>query len=444
MRPVAFPSSSYWLFAVIVIQLLCQLGMLSEFLSPIRIVFRSGSYVINIAALLIAFGPRRQPHHPAFWLGWFILIWVALQFLNPTTNTALSALASWVFTASILAPLFWVPRLQITPQVIRGVIICLWGFHSLSSVFGVLQVYYPGQFQPAVSQAVLNNMFQGKNVEIQIAGGETIFRPMGLTDIPGGSASAGLYAFVFGLGLFSLSRGFGWTTISLLSLPVGLFCIYVSQVRVMLVLGVIISLVYASLLAVTRRFGSAVRTSFIVPVVMAGAFVWAVALGGEATTARFELLISENPDEVYAKSRGNFLEETLNEHIFDYPFGAGLGRWGQVNTYFGDPTIEDSYSLWAEIQWTAWVYDGGVLLVVAYLSAMFVAMWGTAKVAFSPDMPDISGWAMLILAYDVAMLALTFSFVPFNGPQGVEFWMLNAMIWTAGRHYPRRAVWHAG
>jgi hypothetical protein len=267
---------------------------------------------------------------------------------------------------------------------------------------------------------------------------------MGLTDIPGGSAAAGLFAFVLRLGLFSLSRGVGWSIAGLVSLPIGLFCIYLSQVRAMLVLGVIISLVFASLLAVTKRFSGAVRTSFIVPVVMAGAFIWAVALGGDSTLARFELLLEENPEEVYSKNRGGFLQETLDYHIFDYPFGAGLGRWGQVNAYFGDASIEGSFPLWAEIQWTAWVFDGGIVLTVAYSLAMVMAMWATAKVAFNTEMYAISGWAMLILAYDVAMLAFTFSFVPFYGQQGVEFWMLNAMIWTAARQYPKSAAWRAG
>jgi hypothetical protein len=447
-RPAAprqpYPASSHWLFVVLGVHALCQIGLMFETLAPFRIVFRSGAYGINLVALMIAFGPKKQPHHPSFWAGIFCLIWVGIQIMHPDTNTAISAIAYWTLTAAVMAPLFWVPRLQITPQVIRNVVFFFWGFHTLSAFLGVLQVYYPGQYQPAISQAVKESQLGGENLKVTLAEGDIIYRPMGLSDMPGGAAFAGLYAFVFGLGLFSLSRAMLPTLIGLFSLPVGIFCILLTQVRVMMVLVVIISIVYAALLAVTRRFGGAIRTAFMLPVVGAGAFIWAVALGGESTAERFESLVQENPDKLYYKNRGVFLEDTFEISLPEYPFGAGLGRWGMINTYFGDKTLEGSEYLWVEIQWTAWVFDGGAVLLIAYPLAMVIAVWAVGRIAFDSAYGSISGWAMLILAYDVAMFAFTFSYAPFLGQSGVEFWLLNAMIWTAAQQYPRRPAWQVG
>lgn len=444
-RPVKTARNSYWLFAVLIVQTICQLGLLFEVLAPFRVFFRTGAFGVNLVALLLAFGPKKQPHHPAFWAGTVCLIWIALQILNPDTNTAISAIASWTLTLTVIAPLFWVPRLTVTPTVARNVILFFWGFHTLSSMFGVLQVYYPGgTFQPAISTAVKEHVYQGENLKVTLAEGDVVYRPMGLSDMPGGAAFAGLYAFVFGLGLFSLSRGGVASVIGLLSLPIGLFCIYLTQVRVMLVLSIIISIVFACLLAVTSRFGSAIRTSFVVPVVVAGAFVWAVALGGDSTMDRFESLVVENPDKLYYKSRGFYLEEVFEVYLPEYPFGAGLGRWGMVNTYFGDRTIEGSELLWAEIQWTSWLFDGGILLMIGYPLAMVIATVATGKISFRREYGSISSWALLILSYDVAMFAFTFSYSPFVGQSGMEFWLLNAMIWTAAQQAPRRPAWQAG
>jgi hypothetical protein len=54
-------------------------------------------------------------------------------------------------------------------------------------------------------------------------------------------------------------------------------------------------------------------------------------------------------------------------------------------------------------------------------------------VALRASDPWLSGWAMLIVAYDMAMLASTFGAIPFIGQAGLEFWLLNAAVYAAGR-----------
>ena len=42
------------------------------------------------------------------------------------------------------------------------------------------------------------------------------------------------------------------------------------------------------------------------------------------------------------------------------------GCWGMMFYYFGDPGNTKNPALWAEIQWTGWLYDGGIALVFFY------------------------------------------------------------------------------
>src|SRR6202043_556520 len=105
-----------------------------------------------------------------------------------TTNNALSGLAQIVLYLAILAPLFWVPRLRLDTQAVRTVLLTLWSFHALSSAFGVLQVYYPGRFQPNLSaQVASRGASYLRDLTIVVSGGQRVYRPMGLTDAPGGA-----------------------------------------------------------------------------------------------------------------------------------------------------------------------------------------------------------------------------------------------------------------
>jgi hypothetical protein len=420
-----------WLLGVVVVLIACQIALLFESLSPLRVVFRSAAFAASLAALVVVVG--RPGRHPSRMAAGLVGVIVSLGFFHPNTSSALAAIGSVALYTAILAPVFWVPRLDVSRRVFGRLIILLWGFHTLSATFGVLQVYFPGQFQPAVSQVVLNSQFGGDNLKVMLASGEQVYRPMGLTDMPGGASTAGKLAFLLGLGMFAVSRHLIGQLVGLAGMPIGLFCIYLSQVRSHLILCGLLAICFLAALVATRRYVAAVRVAVVVPVVAVAAFIWAVALGGEATTKRFETLLQGNPDEVYHQNRGIFLEHTIRNLLPQFPFGAGLGRWGMINSYFGDPTNPNATPIWAEIQWTGWILDGGVPLVFAYCVAILGAIWATARVALRASDPWLSGWAMLIVAYDMAMLASTFGAIPFIGQAGLEFWLLNAAVYAAGR-----------
>ena len=61
-------------------------------------------------------------------------------------------------------------------------------------------------------------------------------------------------------------------------------------------------------------------------------------------------------------------------YLVEHPLGAGLGRWGMMRRYFGNENNLDSPAIWAEVQFAAWVLDGGIVLLSLYLIALIVAI----------------------------------------------------------------------
>src|SRR5207249_4381124 len=129
-----------------------------------------------------------------------------------------------------------------------------------SAAVGVLQVYLPGTIQPNVS-SVIAAKEEGylEGLRIQTATGETILRPMGLTDIPGGAAIGGFYALLIGMPFLLAVRRVWMKCACLLGMTLGIMSIYLSQVRSLLVLTAICAAVFSGVLAWERRLVTASR-----------------------------------------------------------------------------------------------------------------------------------------------------------------------------------------
>jgi hypothetical protein len=172
----------------------------------------------------------------------------------------------------------------------------------------------------------------------------------------------------------------------------------------------------------------------IVPLVVVGSFIWAVGIGGDSVIRRTNSLVEDSPDKVYYSNRGHFLEDTIFNLLPQFPMGAGLGRWGMMNAYFGDNSDPNRGSLWAEIQWTAWLYDGGLALIVTSSGAVAVTCIVAWRFAISRRRGPVPFWAALILAYDIGTVALSFNYPIFVSGGGIEFWLLNALLFSAAGH----------
>jgi len=420
----------------------CQVALLSGSIGQVRVVVRMGVFGASIA-LLVALGGRGRPS-PAVKPAKFILAIVALAFFNPSGNTLAASAAQVAMYVSILGPLFWVPRLTVDMSNLRRVLMMIWIFQSVSALVGILQVYYPGQFDPAISTVILN---QGrsyvKGLQFQNAYGQLVFRAMGLSDIPGGAGAAGFNAALFGAAFMLTARKWPVRMIAIGTMVVGMAAIFLSHVRVSLVMLVICAAVLIGVLAVRRarvraalpawrkyEAGTLTRLLAVVGVVAFFGFTWAIAVGGNGIAERFSTLTAADPGTVYHQNRGHFIESSIEDLLPEYPLGAGLGRWGMMNRYFGDNSDPKTAMIWSEEQFTAWLVDGGVPLIAAYLYAIAVTTMFAFRLALKPIDPELAIMAAVICAYDVGALASSLGYPFFGSQSGMEFWMLNAALFA--------------
>ena len=369
-----------------------------------------------------------------------MLALLGLEFFHPEGSGLVAALASLMLNVAILAPIFWVPRTGATAAQLRVLITVLWIFYTLSAILGVLQAYFPGRFQPPLSAVLATNTRnQLAALEIVLASGARVFRPMGLTDVPGGAASAGLYAVLLGTGMLLSPTFRGARFLAVGSMIAGLMCLYLCQVRSLLIMAGVGVIVLLGLLFITGRVSKLVGLLGAIGAIVPGAFALALAVGGTAMTNRLTSLVEADPGTVYYNNRGHFLEATLNNYVPLYPLGAGLGRYGMMSAYFGDP----ANALWAEIQWTAWLFDGGVPLILLYTAAILIASAGCLKVALGRvgrAEPTLSIWAAVIVGYNVGSLAICFNYPLFGSTGGAEFWVLNMALVCAAQNVERGAL----
>lgn len=423
--------AEFVLVGFIILVVGCQLALLAPALVKLRVAFRTASFIVSLAALLLVRG-RSHPHPAAIW-ALLSLIILMVELVHPQADSWLAALAQIALNLAILGPIFWVSRLSVTPAVLFRVIQLLWLFHSFSAGLGVLQVHFPGHFQPPLSDIVANNPLMKATGMITLANGEHTFRPMGLTDCPGGAAGSGIYAVTFGLGFFLSSRSWLIRGLAAASIVAGLFCIYVSQIRSILVMCGISTVTLAVLLARRGEAGRLTGLTILIPIVVAASFLWAAKIGGEATVKRMQTLTSDSPSQVYYKNRGIFVENTLNVLLPQFPLGAGLGHWGMTNFYFGEKVDAATRRFFhVEVQLTGWLLDGGVPLIVTYGLAILTALATAYRIAVTATAGSpLAVWASVVLAYDISAVAVTFNYPLFISQGGMEFWLLNAALFGA-------------
>ncbi len=421
-----------WICGYLIFVFACQLLLLVPGLSPVRVILRTAAFGASMA--LIAILPwQRDRLHPAMWAGWAIVGIVAMGMFHPTTNTLLSGLAEWMMYVAILAPLLWVSGVRIDEKGFSRIVLVLWTFHVVSATFGVLQVYFPGKLEPSLSSVIkAQGDWYVEDLKITLANGMRTFRPMGLSDTPGGAAGSGFYTVLLGSALLVWGKKWWMKPMFAGSLLVGMFCLYLSQVRSLLVMTGICVIVFMTLMALRGQIMKVMGLAIAVTAVVLLSFSWAVAVGGNSASKRLLQLVANDPGQVYYKNRGHFLEDTITKLVPAYPLGAGLGRWGMMNYYFGDGnTNPNTAMIWAEIMWTGWVLDGGVPLVLAYVIAIGVAFWFAFKIALDRNHPELGVWGSLVFAYNAGALAVTFNSPLFLSQGGLEFWLLNAAVFGA-------------
>jgi hypothetical protein len=388
----------------------------------IRLPIRFAAFAVSLAAFVWwqVQSDIRPPTHRAYsWVAGVMGL-LALMLFNPYTTSLTGGMAHMMVYFAVMSPLFWAPAMVRTPEQLARLLGLLLICSGINSLVGVLQVYDPARFMPAELSRVLSDVGLGA-VTFRGPGGQLLMRPPGLFDTPGAVAGPGMYAALLGA-IFGLSAIPWWQRIGAFALSAaGFAAIYLSQVRISLVVAILMFLIYAAVLMAQRRVAKATTFAIFAISLVGVSFAVAIALGGESITSRFLTLIAGDPLEVYYRARGVQLNNTFSEMLYAYPLGAGLGRWGMAGAYFGDP---GDVGLWAEIQIAGWMIDGGVPMLVLYGGAIIVAALTQFRLARITQYPRLAACAAVVLAANLGTTAMVFSFTPFVTQIGIQYWFL--------------------
>jgi hypothetical protein len=389
----------------------------------IRFYVRVASFAISMA-LLVWWGFGSAKHskgHPS--QTWLIvsMVYLAAMIFHPFTSSTLAGLAQLVLYVSVMAPLFWAPAVVRGPDHLARLMTLLLVCNGVNACVGVLQVYDPARWMPhEMSRIVTESDFGLGAVTYQGPNG-LIVRPPGLFDNPGAVAGPGMYAALLGL-VFATSASALWKRLlALLGSFAGVAAIYLSQVRVSLVVLVIMLATYAGVLLFQQRKQRAVVFAGIAGGIVVATFAFALALGGASIAERTFTLFAQDPVTLYSASRGGQLVYTFDDLLNSYPLGAGLGRWGMIQGYFGSG---HERPLWAEIQVAGWAIDGGFPLVIVSVAALVVALIADRRLALLDANAKVRACAGVVLAANIGTAALIFSFTPFVTQIGLQFWFL--------------------
>ena len=394
---------------------------------PLRLYIRIASFAISFVTLLwwVVLSARTARPHPAQPLILASMAYVALMLFHPSTGSATVGLAQLVLYLSVIAPMFWASAFVRSPQHLSRLMALLLICNGVNALVGVLQVYDPARWMPPELSRVMTESFYGLGtVTYRGPGGRLIVRPPGLFDNPGAVAGPGMYAALLGL-VFASSAIAAWKRVAALGASfAGIAAIYLSQVRVALVMSVLMFGTYVLILLVQHRRSRAVLFGAGAAAIVVSTFSFALLLGGESIAERTMTLFAEDPVTLYSASRGSQLTYTFGELLQTYPLGAGLGRWGMIAAYFGVGSTPDTSPLWVEIQVAGWAIDGGIVLLALSIAALVVTLYTEARAARDDPDARLRACAAVVLAANLGTAALIFTFTPFVTQIGLQFWFL--------------------
>ena len=405
-----------------------------------RLPFRVGAYgvaLIGFALWWFNSGARRDERHPADrWL-LFALLYLGLMIFHPLTSGLLAGVAHTLLYAAIFSPVFWAPVFATHPRQLVRLLAIMLVCNGINSIVGVLQVYDPGRFMPTQLSLGLSRTALAAATYVG-PGGRLILRPPGLFDTPGAVCGPGTVAALLGL-VFAVENFAWWKRgVALMFSLAGISAIYLSHVRANFVVTLGMMAVYAVALVFQDQKARLTAFASLGAGIIVVGLTASTMIGGESIRERFLTLFAEDPRSLYYQSRGQQLQTGFNQLVGQYPFGAGLARWGMMHGYFGDRSRLDSTEIWAEVQPSAWLLDGGLVLLGLYALALVVTAWYEWRLAMSLAAQEDRYWAATVAAVNIGTLALVFSFVPFATQVGLQYWFLEGALHGTMAGRPRR------
>lgn len=358
---------------------------------------------------------------------------ITISLLHPDTQPV-SGIAQVLLQVCIAAPMFGLARAVGDSERLERMLMLVLAANALGAVVGLLQVFYPDVFLPrefsAAAMASSPNLLDA--MSYIGTNGQRIVRPPGLSDLPGGAGVAGAVSALFGVALMTREgQTVGRRAVYLGCAAIGLATLFFTQIRSLMIVTLAAVVIFGILSARRGRPGALLGSVGLGSLVVVAVFTFAVSVGGDAIENRFLGVVDQGLVSSYQTNRGGFLKEALTETSMQYPFGAGVGRWGVMFLYFGDPNILHAKQIWAEIQLTGWLLDGGLLMWLFYGSAIFLALRFAYRLALRSRDEALAHQAALVFSSLFIIAAQSFAGPAFNTQLGVQFWTLTAALWGA-------------
>jgi len=423
-----------WPEIFIALQLLWGLALFVPGAQAYRTIIRGAPYVLSGAALVYYFRDGNRERLPSS-TTWLVLSF-GLLLLNLLHETAhwMAGGAQIVFQLCISAPVFWMAKAVRSEARMQRLLWVFFLASALGAVVGILQVYFPRTFLPpeftALGQALNPELV--RSLTYVGANGREIVRPPGLTDLPGGAAAAAMMTVILGVTLaLSPQRQWFVRVSCLAAAAVGMTALYLTHVRSLTLVAAASVAVFALLRLRQGRTaeGTVILAAGVALVV--GSYAWALAVGGDAVSERFSGITDRSVFQMFQDHRGIFIRYTLAELVYQFPFGAGLGRWGMMQLYFGDPTLWQAPPIHVEIQPTGWLLDGGIPLWIVYGGALLAAVGSTYRLTVAAVSKTLQDLAIIVLCLQLILVSLCMTGPVFNTQLGIIFWAVTGALFGA-------------
>ena len=425
-----------WLELIVISQTVLPAMMFVPSLLRYRMITRILAYLLPLAAWAAHMARGRRvaggrTYPPTVCLG-LAVAWLTISIANPWINTLASAACSVAITAAVLCPAFWAPAAITDPRQLKRLLLIMLVCNGASALMGLAQVYRPETFRPPkIFLFEFNSDAEGM-LTTEANDGRKILRPPGLTDSPGGAGIGGLISCAIGLAV-ALTPIAWWKRAAAMGIAVvGLTVLFYCQIRSMTITLILGLLLWGVLLALRGEIRKLATLGVLVAILGLAAVGWVVRDGGSQFMNRFLALFEERATTVFYKNRGAFIKSALTEQLPKYPLGAGPGRIGMASFYYGNfLTPRDRAPLYAETQVDYWVLDGGLPLVLLYPAALILAFVVVIRTAVGSPDPEVAYWAGAVFVYAVAAGASLLGGPTFQGPPGVQFWVLLGALYGA-------------
>ena len=395
------------------------------FRAPLRV----GVFGLSLLGLVWCVRRSRSTTVHASWTVLVIAaLYMVIMIFHPATNTVIAGLAQIGLHLAIAAPLFWAPDYFVGDYLrLLRILTILWVLNGASAVVGILQVRDPATWMPAEfsSIAVMRQKLGIAMYKYRAADGSMAIRPPGLGDSPGAACGAGVFVAIVGLAYLGLPVSRLRQLVGVLLGMAGIVVIFLTHVRSSLVVVVGCAVIYSIIMVIQGRLRTVLSTALLMAVCGVCGFVYAELYGGKSTMNRFATLLADDPLTLYEKSaRMGMVTNAFDTLLFEHPLGAGLGRWGMMRKYFGTEDNPDSPEIWAEVQFAAWVLDGGIVLLTLYLIALAAAVKRLVRSSLFHQSSQLRQWGAVLVMLSAGPIAFLFSYCPFYSQMGMQFWLL--------------------